>query len=326
MTARNIYFLKLGLILILSLAFTFILMHPAKALEKSNNIKQDDEPYRVESFTMNGAGNLDVQTSGGHITVEGSSSNTVRVEMYVRKNGRNLLPEDIDLEDWNIDISQSSSSIQAAAKRTSNRNRGWFGNNNLSISFVVYTPREMSSKLKTSGGQIETRGLEGNQKIATSGGHLELTSLKGTIEARTSGGHINLSDIQGDLEARTSGGHIDVHTSEGNIQLKTSGGHIDLAEVSGTIEAKTSGGSITADFTSIGQFADLKTSGGNVNISVPQKLGLDLNLRGSYVSTRLANFSGEVDRDEVIGKLNGGGPKISARTSGGTVSLSFKES
>lgn len=324
MTARNTYIFKIGLIFILSLTFTFLLMYPALALDTSANTGQD-EPYRIESFDMNGPGNLDVQTSGGHITVEGSSSNSVRVEMYVSKNGRNLLPEDIDLEDWDINISQSGSSIEATAKRTNNRSRGWFGNNNnLSISFVVYTPREMSSDLKTSGGHIETRGLEGNQQIATSGGHLELANLKGTIEARTSGGHIDLSDIEGDVQARTSGGHIDVQKSEGSIKIKTSGGHIKLAEVSGTVEASTSGGGISADLTTIGQFVDLKTSGGNVSISVPDKLGLDLNLRGSYVSTRLENFSGEVDRDEVRGKLNGGGPTISARTSGGTVSLSFK--
>ena len=321
MTARNTYLMKLGLILILSLAFTFILMSPALA---STEMAQD-EPYRIETYDMNGPGNLDVQTSGGHITVQGSSTNSVRVEMYVSKNGRNLLPEDTSLENWDIDISQSGSSIKAMARRT-NRSGGWFRNsNNLSISFVVYTPREMSSDLNTSGGHIETRGLDGNQQISTSGGHLELANLKGTIKARTSGGHIDISDIEGDIEARTSGGHIDVRKSEGSMKIKTSGGHIDLAEISGTVDASTSGGGISADLTSIGKFVNLKTSGGNVNISVPEKLGLDLNLRGSYVSTRLENFSGEVDRDEVRGQLNGGGPKISARTSGGTVSLSFKQ-
>jgi hypothetical protein len=290
----------------------------------TTNLVQHDEPYQVGLFDLNEPGTLDVLTSGGHITVEGSSSNSVRVEMYVRKDGRNLLPEDIDLEDWDINISQSGSSIKAIAKRSNKKNWSFFGNNNLSISFVVYTPREMSSDLKTSGGHIKTSGLSGNQKLSTSGGHLELANLKGTIEARTSGGHIDISDIQGDINVRTSGGHIDVQKSEESLKVKTSGGHINLADVSGTVEASTSGGGISANLNSIGQFIDLRTSGGNVNISVPEKMGFDLNLRGSYVSTNLKNFSGAVDRNEVRGKLNGGGPMISARTSGGTVSLSFQ--
>ncbi|MDZ7680908.1 MAG: hypothetical protein U5J63_04140 [Fodinibius sp.] len=85
------------------------------------------------------------------------------------------MPEDTNLEDWDIDISQSGSSVKAEAKRPGNNGWKLFGNNNsLSISFVVYTPHEISTDLKTSGGHIETRRLSGNQQIATSGGHLDL--------------------------------------------------------------------------------------------------------------------------------------------------------
>lgn len=326
MTARQSYLTKVTFAFILSVLATLLLMLPAAASPNTGSMPSQDEPYRIETFDITTPGDLNVETSGGHITVKGSSNNSVRVEMYVRKNGRNLLPEDNDLDDWDIDISQSGSSVQAVAKRRGSSGWNIFGKNNgLSISFVVYTPREMSTDLNTSGGHIEARGLSGNQKVSTSGGHLQLTNLKGTIDARTSGGHVEIADVQGDVDARTSGGHIDVRNSEGNLKVKTSGGHIDLADISGSVEARTSGGSISADLDTIGQFVELRTSGGNVEIRVPENIGLDLNLEGSYVSTNLQNFSGEVDRDEVHGKLNGGGPKISARTSGGTVSLSFKQ-
>lgn len=327
MTARKSYLAKVSLALILSIFTTLLLMRPAWAASPAaNTLLSQEEPYRIETFEVSTPGKLSVRTSGGHITVKGSSSQSVRVEMYVRKDGQNLLPEDTDLEDWDIDISQSGSSVQAVAKSRSNNGWSLFGKNkNFSISFVVYTPREISSDLKTSGGHIETRGLSGNQEIATSGGHLELADLEGTIKARTSGGHVDIMNTQGDVEARTSGGHIDVRNSEGNLHVKTSGGHIELADISGSIEATTSGGSISADLNTISRFVELRTSGGNVEIRVPDKIGLNLNLKGSYVSTNLKNFSGKVDRNEVEGELNGGGPKLSARTSGGTVSLSFKQ-
>lgn len=322
MTTRTTYLTKVILAFIFSLLLTIIMM--SSALAKEAQISDQDEPYRVETFDINTPAELEVNTSGGHITVEGSASNSVRVEMFVRKNGKNLLPEDTDLSKWKIDISQSGNKVTATAKRPG-RNWSLFGNDKPSVSFVVYTPREISSNLNTSGGHIEVRGLDGNQDLATSGGHLDLADLKGTIEARTSGGHIDIANIEGDLEARTSGGHIDVQKSEGALNVKTSGGHIDLADVSGTVEASTSGGSITAKLSTVGEFVDLKTSGGNIEVTVPGNGGFDLKLKGSYVSTKLQNFSGEVERDEVEGKLNGGGPLISARTSGGVVSLSFKE-
>ncbi|NGP87276.1 DUF4097 family beta strand repeat-containing protein [Fodinibius halophilus] len=322
MTSRKSYLTEVALILFIALMFTLALMSTSMASASLSKIQ--DEPYRVDTFDITSPGNLEVETSGGHITVKGRSSTKARIEMYVSKNGRNLLPEDTDIDKWDIDISQSGNSLRAVAKREGSSGWSLFGkNNNLSISFVVYSPREISTDLETSGGHIDIENLMGNQHLSTSGGHLELANLEGTIDARTSGGHINITDIEGDLEARTSGGHINVNNANGQLAVKTSGGYIDLANTNGRVDAKTSGGSITADLTSIDQFVSLRTSGGNISISVHRNLGLDLDLRGSYVSSKLENLSGEIEEDEVKGRLNGGGAQLKARTSGGTVSLSF---
>ncbi|MEL7833310.1 DUF4097 family beta strand repeat-containing protein [Fodinibius sp. Rm-B-1B1-1] len=322
MTTRKLYLAKVFLAFTISLIMTLLLMRSALAITSSPSADQDN-PYRVEEFDINTPGNLEVRTSGGHITVEASTSNSVRVEMYVRKDGENLRPQDYDLDQWDIDISKSGNSIKANAKHKGNN--GWSGWNNdrVSISFVVHTPRQMSSDLKTSGGHVEVDGLEGNQEITTSGGHLNLANLKGSIEAKTSGGHIELLNLEGEINAKTSGGHISAKTVAGTLDAETSGGHINLTDVSGSVEASTSGGSITADLTTIDQFVDLKTSGGNVDISIPDNISVDLQLRGTFVQGKLKNFSGEMEKNKVNGQLNGGGPKISARTSGGTVRLSF---
>lgn len=325
MSTKSNYKLKIVLSVVLSFLWVMWLVIPAKGYTSSTLILEQsgvDDPYRVEEFTIRTPGNLEVRTSGGHIEVDGSESNTVRVEMYVRQNGRELTPSDTDLDDFDIEIEQRGNTVTAIAKREG-KNR-WFGNNNISISFVVYTPREMSTRLKTSGGHIRVTGLEGNQDIRTSGGHLDLKQLLGTIEARTSGGHIEVADIEGKLNARTSGGHIEAMNSSGSIQLGTSGGHIRLDKIRGTVEARTSGGSITANLENIDQSVSLRTSGGHVSVTVPRGMGLELDLRGSSVRTELRNFSGEVERDEIVGTINGGGPKLTARTSGGWVRLNYR--
>ena len=322
MTARNIYLSKVLIALTFSLIFSLILMSTSFASANPESFDQDD-PYRVEEFNVNTPGELQALTSGGHITIEGSNSNTVRVEMYVRKDGNNLTPSDIDLDKWEIDISQSGNSIKAIAKHK--KNSGWssWNNDRPSISFVILTPKEMRTDLKTSGGHIEAKNLEGDQTIATSGGHLNLANLKGKVEAKTSGGHINISNIEGDLDVRTSGGHITANTVSGTLQAKTSGGHVTLSDISGSVKAATSGGNIKAHLTSIDQWVDLKTSGGNVNITIPKNIGVDLQLKGTFVQGTFNNFSGDMENNEIDGKLNGGGPKVSARTSGGAVLLSF---
>ncbi|MBN2730965.1 MAG: DUF4097 family beta strand repeat protein [Balneolaceae bacterium] len=319
MNTRKTYITKMGFAFGISFLLMLWAISTADAMQN-----RGDDPYRIEEFSINTPGELEVQTSGGHITVEGTQNNSVRVEMFVSKDGESLSPSDTDLEDFDITIEQQGSRIRAIAKHEGNSGWKFWENNDISVSFVVYTPREMSTRLKTSGGHIKTAGLTGTQDMKTSGGHLELADLEGTINARTSGGHIDINNITGDVEARTSGGHIDARNTEGTLNVRTSGGHIDLENIAGAVEASTSGGSIAANISKMGEFARLKTSGGNVDITVPRNIGLDLDLRGSRVRTQLENFSGSMEDDDVEGSINGGGPMLSARTSGGTVRVSFK--
>lgn len=320
MSTRKIYLTKVFVTLTALLIITLVVISTAFSFTNSAVVTQDN-PYLTEEFDINTPAELKVRTSGGHITVEGSNSNVVRVEMYVRKDGKNLTPKDTDLDKWEINISKSGRAIKAIAK---NKNtRSFWNNDRPSISFVVFAPKEMSTDLKTSGGHIEATNLVGKQNISTSGGHLTLENLKGTIEAKTSGGHIKLSNLEGDLEIRTSGGHIKASTVTGTLSAKTSGGHIDLKNLKGSVKASTSGGNITADLHSIDQYVDLKTSGGNIDINIPKNTGAELNLKGTFVHGSFSNFSGQMGDNEVEGQLNGGGPKITARTSGGAVRVSF---
>src|SRR5699024_8877679 len=101
-----------------------------------------DNPYRAKTFALNKAGNLLVETAGGNITVKGTDSGQVKVEMYVRKKGKNLTQDDTDLKGFDIDISQSGSQIKAIAKKEGKWWKFW-SSNNISISFVIYTPLKM---------------------------------------------------------------------------------------------------------------------------------------------------------------------------------------
>ena len=263
-----------------------------------------NEPYWIKEFAMSEAGNLQVETSGGSITVEGHESDRVRVEMLVNVGGRNLDSTDAKareaLENYQFNISKSSNTVYAIAKGKSS---GWFGNNNTSVSFRVYVPTEMVCNLNTSGGSISISGVNGKQDIKTSGGSLNIKNIKGDMEAKTSGGSINVEDYTGALVARTSGGPIYLENASGNIDVHTSGGSIKLNNVSGSVEAGTSGGSINANLLGLSNQLILKTSGGSIHASVPKGLGLNLDLAGNRVNTALTSFDGEVEDDKVNGRF-----------------------
>jgi DUF4097 and DUF4098 domain-containing protein YvlB len=320
------------------------------------------DPFMTKSLTGQGIKHVHAETSGGNITVQAGSPE--RVDVFVLPNNyknsssvtRQELQQRLD-EYYDLDISVSGGTVHAVAKPKKNM-RNW--NNAVSVSFVVYVSAKTSTKLQTSGGNISLYGLSGDQDFTTSGGNLNLERIRGLVKGRTSGGNINLKEVSENISLTTSGGNINAENSSGKIDLTTSGGSISLIGLDGEIEATTSGGNVKgntirgnlAAHTSGGnvRMEDLRcalnasTSGGNIDVSiseltgvvklsnssgsidltVPNK-GMDLDLRADRVKTGgLSNFSGSMEEDEIRGKVNGGGPSVTARAGSGRISLNVK--
>lgn len=282
-----------------------------------------DDAYRIETFNTNDSPSVDIRTSGGSINVFGHSENEVRVEMYVRRNNRYQSPNDTDLEDFEIDISQSGNSITASARNNRTSVRNWFTGNNYSVSFVVYAPVNSVVDGNTSGGSISGENFSNRIKLHTSGGSVSAASIDGEAELRTSGGSISISNSSGSMDARTSGGSIRVENYMGDLDIRTSGGSLNISNSEGSISGRTSGGSINADFNELTGDVSLRTSGGGININIPRENGYDLDLKGQRVNIELENFSGSAERNQITGSMNGGGYNIDARTSGGSVNVRF---
>jgi len=279
-----------------------------------------DTPYLTKTFNLS-TGELYVSTSGGSIKVEGGSGNTVKVEMYVRssKHSDEKIKEMLE-DEYEIKIGQTGSRVEATAKRLGS---GWNWNG-ISISFVVYTPKNFACELNTSGGSLNLSGVSGSrQSMKTSGGSIHAENISGELDVDTSGGSIHIDELNGNLKANTSGGSINLSEIRGDIDAHTSGGGINIEDVQGYVSATTSGGSITANISKLEKQLVLKTSGGSVNATIPQGLGLNLDLRGNRVNTSLNNFSGESKSDRVRGTVNGGGILVELATSGGSVNLNY---
>jgi hypothetical protein len=285
----------------------------------ASTTKTSDEPYLTKTFSLT-SGELYVSTSGGSIRVEGGNSSQVKVEMYVKSSKRSDDIKDLLENDYEIRIEKTGSRIEAVAKRVG-KGFSW---NGISISFVVYTPKDFACELNTSGGSLKLSGVAGKaHELKTSGGSITAESMSGRLTANTSGGSITINRYKGNLDAKTSGGSIKLEDIEGDIKATTSGGGIKISSVEGSVYATTSGGSITAEIAKLKDQLILKTSGGSVNATIPSGLGLDLDLRGNRVNTALNNFSGESKSDRVRGTVNGGGIPVQLATSGGSVNLNY---
>lgn len=325
--------------------------------------KSVKEPYLVKTFSSETINSVVSKTIGGNISVTAVKPSETRVEVFVRQNGhrRNPIPADeLNAEianDYDLVISIEDGNLIATAI-PKKRITKW--KKTLSVSFKIYVPENVSTKLETSAGNIALTGLSGDQDFATSVGNLELNNLSGKVIGKTSGGNITFYNCKNDLDLTTSGGNISAQNSSGTINITTSGGSLYLDNLSGNIKASTSGGNIEGKViigdlsarTSGGSISLLalncslrtSTSGGNIEVSVnkpgnfisinnaagkvdltlPRNIGMNLDLSAKKISTEnMESFRGDNSTNEVRGTLNGGGIPVTVEASGGRINVAF---
>jgi DUF4097 and DUF4098 domain-containing protein YvlB len=297
-----------------------------------------------ETFKVDEGGTLTVDSELGSIDVSTQKGKMVCIEVIRRVAVGSAKDAEAILDNLRIEFSQDGKDVVVITrikddswdflKRTKRK---------LKLRFIVTVPPKYNVDLRTSGGNISVADLEGEVDGETSGGSLEFGNILGPVNGRTSGGGIGLrgcsqdvylktsgggieiGEVGGEVEARTSGGSIRIKKAKGRVFARTSGGSIDVGEATGALDAETSGGSITARISAQPQgVCRLETSGGSVNVYLAEDIKADLDAKtsGGRISTEFpVTIEGELRKDRLRARINGGGPELYLRTSGGNITL-----
>ena len=298
-----------------------------------------------KSFQAAPGGSLVVEVNYGSIDVATGATEEVTVDAWRRITRRNKADEEQYLRENPIQFLREGDTITVRCREKATQKRRWFSwvfrQDRNEAKYTIRVPARFNATLNTSGDAITVSDLTGDVKARTSGGPLRFNNLHGPLDGRTSGGGIRVSDCEGAIQLRTSGGRIEVadgggsldgHTSGGGITVKTfggpvsvgtSGGGITVENVKGSIKARTSGGSVNASLLlPVPGDVTLSTSGGGVTVKAPEGAAFDLDAKtsGGGVSTDFpVTIQGSIQRSALKGAVNGGGPEVQLRTSGGGI-------
>jgi len=300
------------------------------------------EEQIYKNFTVTSGGTLVVDVELGSITVMTNSANEVAVDVWRKITRPKKKDEEEFLRDHPVTFEQDGNTVAVRCHYPDKKRS--FKNNQRKRNEAKYTirvPTEFNAELDTSGGRITVSDRIGEVKARTSGGGLDFNRLRGPLAGHTSGGGIDVRDCEGQIEIETSGGAIEVAGGGGSLEGKTSGGRVQVTDFQGDTSVETSGGGITIENvvgeiegnTSGGgvlavlpgpleQPVSLSTSGGGVTVRVPATATFELDAKtsGGGVSSELpVTVTGKMDRDRLKGSVNGGGPTIRLRTSGGGI-------
>ena len=315
-----------------------------KAREHARHERNADYDY-VEiidkTFKVEAGQTLFLDTDFGKVNVvgEGDDQVTVTITKGIDDVSKSRAEELFDR--FEIDFDQNSDGVSVEGDYDGERN--WGRGNRLHIEYEVTVPREFDVMVKTAGGSIMAAHFEGDAELRTSGGSVKAIEIDGPVMAKTSGGSITAEDLGGPADLHTSGGSItardidgavDSHTSggsitieeaHGDVEARTSGGSIRLKEIHGIANAQTSGGSVSAELMEAPKSPmTLKTSGGTVTLHLTEDASIDIDAKasGGRVRTDMdVQVQGELSKTHLEGTINGGGPLVTLRSSGGSVKI-----
>jgi hypothetical protein len=281
-----------------------------------------------KTFNVAAAGTLRIETQGGGIKVSPGADGAVRVVAKQKIRADSEAEADELLKKLELTFEQSGNDVTAISKYEK-RSGGFFMGSwpPVTVEFVVTVPASFATQLHTSGGSITVGDLNGKVVARTSGGSITLGQMGGTVDARTSGGNVGLAGATGEVELKTSGGNITAGKVSGSADLATSGGSIKIESASGRVRAHTSGGSVRAKLAgALTADSELSTSGGSVTATVDKTASfrLDASTSGGSVDADGLTITLEgsnKSRSRLAGAVNGGGPVLKLRSSGGNVSI-----
>lgn len=297
----------------LKIGLTTIVVFLLLILFNSHNLAKDLNLLKEKSFKVNSGQLLNVRTDVGDVIVKTWNKDEVLVKIYGDSDAERRME---------FSFNQDENGILVIGEKEGGRLFSWFSN--IELKFDIMVPMKFDLKIRSSGGDLVAKNIEGKSHLMTSGGDIYTKNFTGDFEAETSGGDISLFNLTGNAEVSTSGGDIEVSAENGNISANTSGGDIRMESSNGEVYAKTSGGDIFLNYSGVNMGINLLTSGGDIDVKLPSNIDADVEIKssgGDLVNNFSQNRMSKVTKSQLIGQFNNGGNMIICKTSGGDISV-----
>jgi DUF4097 and DUF4098 domain-containing protein YvlB len=232
-------------------------------------------------FTVSANSQLRVETNDASVRVRAWDRN--QIEARVTTTGYRIGPGYVTVTDR-----QSGDLVELDVRIP--RQFGFnFGTHQVHIE--VQVPRATQTNIHTGDGRIDTDGLKGEARLSTGDGRIEVDGHDGILDAHTGDGRIH---VRGRLD------RLNVRTGDGSVQLEL-----------------LQGSKVSSEWR-------VQTGDGHVTIRIPDDLAanLDAHTGDGRITSNLRGASLDSQRrNELRGKLNGGGALFVVRTNDGGITL-----
>jgi len=229
----------------------------------------------------------------GGVTLEAWDRNEVRIEAEKKVKAGNADTARKYMSQLKIDITQGAGGLKIDT-RYPRRESGFFDwmfgkDVNANVTYRLHVPRRAALHVVTVNGGVSAAGTQGKARLET-----------------TNGG-ITVNGVRGDMVLETVNGGIDVRRS------------------AGALKAESTNGAIDADLTGLPADSELSlaSTNGGISIRLPRdaRLSIDAGTVNGRVHSDLPIEGGQPGKRSLKGDLNGGGGRLSAHTTNGSIEI-----
>lgn len=288
----------------------------APSAKHTQSVSKSDSTVRHSFNPVEAGGTLKIRlASGGDVVIEGSNDKAVTVKSML--GGR-------DAENTELQVEHTDYGILVAAMQENDSSTF-----STSHEFHITVPRKYNVDIRSAGGDVTLRRLEGTFEGQTGGGDVTIHDSKGTAQISTGGGDINLENVRlegkistggGDVRKKNVSGGIQTHTGSGDSSEKYNGdsdgdeghgdGHGD-GHGEGHFAASAGGKGTSGTSSTGGATGPIVMSTGGGDIDLPKVTdgsslttgGGDVTVGSSSGSVNVSTGGGDVSLGEVSGDL-----------------------
>lgn len=255
--------------------------------ETTSATESQEKPYQSEFFRVRGIPKVTVHTTMGNVeVVQNPDLDGVKVDLFLERTF-SLWSGRRSLDNFRIILQQQGDHIIASVE---DKKSGHVpSSSDIKFHFLVQTPQEVSTNLRTFNGDIFLENVEGHHFIQNQSGNITINQTRGEIRAVSTMGNIDLTNLEGNVYAKTVNGNVNVVSNSGEVRVRSVSGDITASDITGTLVSATTSGNIFADFMNVSKGIYLETMSGNIELFLPGTDGY--NIEGSAMSYDLRGLS-----------------------------------
>jgi len=270
------------------------------------------------TLRVSGTVDLDVTTGSGNIKVRQGAAGAVHVVGHIKvHDGSEDGPSKVRALEANPPIEQKGNTVRIGHIEDSELRR------NVSISYEVEVPADTHLHAQTGSGNQAVSGITGPLNLNTGSGNIAATGGS-DVRANTGSGEIRLVSVKGSVVANTGSGNVRVEQSSlTEVRINTGSGNVVAEGIHGALKVVTGSGDIRVEGTQTAEWR-LEAGSGTISVRLPADAAFDFYAHtgsGRIDSQHPVTMSGNLDRHELRGKVNGGGPLLQARTGSGNINI-----